>query len=161
MWFILLALKTSNYCKNVGWQTENVLEESQKRSWLGMYFLLIKDWRTGYDLLFVEMFVKLPTLPSVSVYAFRKRIMWTSSTRRRVVSHLFASSLLTSQLHPPSQETIQSLQEQPCISEEQLCDISRSLGLVLPLFGENWLFCNARKEWTTMIYPGFEETELP
>lgn len=72
--------------------------------------------------------------------------MWTSSTRRRVVSHLFSSSLLTSQLYPPSQETIQSLQEQPCISEEQLCDISRSLGLVQPLFGENWLFCNARKE---------------
>lgn len=124
-----------------------------------MYFLFVKDWRTHYDLVFVEMlnfqFADYSSLPSVSVSPFRKRIMWTSSPSWRV-SHLFSSSLLTSQLHPLLRRPFG-----PCTSVEQLCDRSRNLKLVLSHFAEEWLFCNARKEWTMIIHPSLRKVNSP
>lgn len=58
----LAWLKTGNHCKNGDWQTEKVSEESWKNNWLGTYFLSVKNWRTHYELLFVEKFAKLPNL---------------------------------------------------------------------------------------------------
>lgn len=124
MYLILHALKIGYQCKNIDWQSGEVSKEIQKNMTQGIIFISekLKDsiWiAICREVCWTFNCTDSSSVSFVSVYRLGRWIAWTSSPRR-TVSHLSSSPLCTSQCPFSFPETVNSSQQDPCISGVQL-----------------------------------------